>query len=257
MPVYLKRLRRVFASLLILLVLIALVFVIYFQATRYPALPETSACWIDNPQATITRDRVAFLPADPDNSAGVIIYPGGNVDFLAYAPLAGRISAGRYPVFVQKMPLDLAVFGVNLGLSIIQEYPEIERWVIVGHSLGGAMAARFALQNTDRVQGLVLLAAYSDVDLTQSSLLVLTISGDRDDILNQQRYTDAFVYLPADTITLTIPGGNHAGFAHYGPQRGDGAAYLTREQQQNITAEAIRSFLAELTGKSVLQPDSQ
>ncbi len=249
MPVLKKRLRSPAGSLLILLVLSALVFVIYFQATHYPALPETSACWIDNPQAEVAQNRVSFVPPEPA-SIGVIIYPGGNVDFLAYAPLAGRISASRYSVFVQKMPFDLAVFGIQRGLSIIQDHPEIEKWVIVGHSLGGAMAARFAQQNADRIQGLVLLAAYADVDLQGSSLAVLSITGDRDGIISQERFSAAEKNLPADTVMLTIPGGNHTGFAHYGPQRGDGAAYLTREQQQNITADAIRSLLEKLAAET-------
>ena len=247
-----SRLRRFSGSLLILLLLSGLIGIIYLQTNRYAALAETSACWIDNPQAHITRERVSFVPPDHDFSTGVIIYPGGNVDFLAYAPLAGRISAGKYPVFVQKMPLDLAVFGIQRGLRIMADYPDIENWVVVGHSLGGAMAARFALDHTDRIQAVVLLAAYPDVDLSKSDLAVLSMAGDRDGVLNRQRYAASLPLLPDTAEIRSIPGGNHAGFAHYGPQRGDEVPLLTREQQQNMAAEEILILLQKLES----EPDS-
>jgi pimeloyl-ACP methyl ester carboxylesterase len=164
--------------------------------------------------------------------------------------LAGRISAGQYPVFVQKMPLDLAVFGIRSAEKIMDDHPGIEKWVIVGHSLGGAMAARFALENENQVQGLVFLAAYPDVDLSTSGLAVLSLLGNRDQVINLPRFTQSQSLLPADADIRTISGGNHAGFAHYGPQCGDGAAYINRDQQQNIAADAIRVLLETLENES-------
>ena len=250
MPARPSRLQRVATSLLLLLVLISLVFVIYFQITAYPALPETAACWIDNPQARIERDRISFLPPEGSATTGVIIYPGGNVDFHAYAPLAGRISASRYPVFVQRMPLNLAVFGIQRGTRIMDDYPDIEHWLLVGHSLGGAMAARLSLQHTDRVQGLVLLAAYPDVDLSQSGLFVISLYGSQDGVLNMERLEASLPLLPAQAEVTRIPGANHAGFGHYGPQKGDQEPLITREEQQNITAQAVLALLDTLTHES-------
>ncbi len=58
------------------------------------------------------------------------------------------------------MPLGLAVLDWDKALEVIEAHPEIRTWVIGGHSLGGAMAARFASRHPDTISGLVLWAAY-------------------------------------------------------------------------------------------------
>ena len=45
--------------------------------------------------------------------------------------------------------------------------------------------------------------------------------------------------LPEGTSLKVIDGGNHAQFGHYGPQKGDGIATISREEQQRLTAAAI------------------
>ena len=42
---------------------------------------------------------------------------------------------------------------------------------------------------------------------------------------------------------VAIEGGNHAQFGHYGKQKGDPDATISREQQQKITTDAIDQFL--------------
>ena len=44
-----------------------------------------------------------------------------------------------------------------------------------------------------------------------------------------EKYAD---YLPEDALTYVIDGGNHANYAYYGEQKGDGEATITREEQQ-------------------------
>ena len=44
--------------------------------------------------------------------------------------------------------------------EVIAAYPEIQHWAVGGHSLGGAMAARFVYQHPGAIQGLALWAAY-------------------------------------------------------------------------------------------------
>ena len=49
-----------------------------------------------------------------------------------------------------------------------------------------------------------------------------------------------------NTISHVIEGGNHAGFAHYGPQmfpRPDGDRTITLEDQQKITVNLAADFL--------------
>lgn len=72
--------------------------------------------------------------------------PGGRVDARSYAPLAHQIAAAGYLVIIPPMPLNLAVFAPGRATAVIAAHPEIQRWVIGGHSLGGSMAANFVFK---------------------------------------------------------------------------------------------------------------
>ena len=80
------------------------------------------------------------------------------------------------------MPLSLAVFDPNAAQEVIAAHPEIQRWVIGGHLLGGTMAAQFAHAHPGSVTGLVLWASYppSSADLSRSGLRVLSIYATQD-----------------------------------------------------------------------------
>ena len=141
------------------------------------------------------------------------------------------------------MPLNLAVLNVNAAAGIPETYPQIEDWILAGHSLGGAMAASYAAGHTEQLDGLVLLAAYSTADLTQSGLAVLSMYGSEDGVLNREKYKGYKKNLPADTEEIVIEGGCHAYFGAYGEQKGDGDPAITREEQTAVTARAIAALL--------------
>ena len=115
-----------------------------------------------------------------------------------------------------KMPCNLAVLDMNAADSIPERFSEVTDWYIGGHSLGGAMAASYAAKHTDELDGLVLLAAYSTADLTDSGLRVYAAYGSEDGVLNREKYEADRVNLPQDTTETVIDGGCHAGFGSYG-----------------------------------------
>lgn len=124
--------------------------------------------------------------------------------------------------------------------GIREQFPDLEHWYIAGHSLGGAMAANYTATHSEDYDGLILLAAYSTKDLTQTSLRVLSIYGSEDGVLNRESYEKNWANLPADTTEVILGGGCHAQFGGYGPQDGDGTP--TGEEQIRRTAEAIAAF---------------
>ncbi|MCD8103450.1 MAG: alpha/beta hydrolase, partial [Lachnospiraceae bacterium] len=71
----------------------------------------------------------------------------------------------------------MAIFGINRADDVMEGY-DYEHWYIPGHSLGGAMAASYAAGNTDKLDGVILLAAYATKDL--GDLAVLSIYGSND-----------------------------------------------------------------------------
>ena len=189
----------------------------------------------------ITETRAVFTPEEP--KAGLIFYPGGKVEFTAYAPLMAALAERDILCVLVKMPFNLAVLDVNAAEGIREQFPEVERWYLAGHSLGGSMAASCAASHAEAFEGLILLAAYSTADLTETGLKVLSLYGDRDGVLDMEKYEGYRANFPEDAVETVIEGGNHAQFGSYGPQDGDGEAAISRQEQLDITVEAVLALV--------------
>ncbi|MCJ7741943.1 MAG: alpha/beta hydrolase [Methanoregula sp.] len=196
-------------------------------------------------------DFVVFTPIANQPITALIIYPGGHVDYRSYAPIARQIASRGYLVSVVRMPLSLPVFGVNKAEGVIAAFPDIRYWVIGGHSLGGSMAASFAKNHPDEVQGLFFWASYpagSD-DLSTTDLKGLSTYGSNDMVLTMGTLNSTLVLLPPGTIRQVIEGGNHAQFGNYGPQPGDGVATISVEDQQGQATDLTVRLLRAVEGE--------
>lgn len=182
-----------------------------------------------------------FAPEQAET--GFIFYPGGKVEYTAYAPLLRGLAEEGIICVAVKMPLNLAVLDVNAADGVREQFASVETWYIGGHSLGGSMAASHAAEHTEEYEGLILLAAYSTADLRKSGLEVLSLYGSADGVLNMEKYGQYRSNLPADTMEAVIQGGNHAQFGSYGPQDGDGAASVSAEEQLAQTISAISDLI--------------
>lgn len=231
-------------------------FVIWAESTP-AAMPEATAA-LDTPAQTdgvvvTTRDWLVFRPTAKEPTSGLVVYPGGRVEPKAYAPVARDIAAEGHLVVITPVPLNLAFFAPNRASEVMDAFPSIAHWAVGGHSLGGAMAARFAHRHPSAVQGLVLWAAYpaeSD-DLSGRDLAVVSIYGTRDGLATPEKIDDSRPLLPTDTRWVAIEGGNHAQFGSYGAQNGDNPATISREEQQRQIVAATIDLLRQLEGSSV------
>ncbi|WP_251446948.1 alpha/beta hydrolase [Vermiculatibacterium agrestimuris] len=181
-----------------------------------------------------------FVPQEP--IAGLIFYPGGKVEHTAYAPLLRACAEQGLLCALVRMPGNLAVLDANAADGLPEKYPEVTTWYIAGHSLGGAMAAYYAAAHSDDYNGLILLAAYSTKDLTQTPLRVLSIYGSEDGVMDRESYKKNWANLPADTTEVILESGCHAQFGSYGSQDGDGTPAISGEEQIKQTVEAIAAF---------------
>ena len=172
---------------------------------------------------------------------GIVFYPGGKVDEKAYAPMLLELAQEGYEVYLVKMPAKLAIFGMNAAEDIFKQAPHIEEWTMMGHSLGGAMAASFSAKHDEEVDQLVLLAAYSTEDLNGLDIDVFSFYGTEDKVLNMEKYEEYFGNLPESVVEEVIDGANHANYAHYGKQEGDGEALITRDEQQECVLDIFLS----------------
>jgi pimeloyl-ACP methyl ester carboxylesterase len=172
------------------------------------------------------------------------------VDPRAYAPPARALAEQGYLTVLVPKPLDLAFFAPDPAADVMAAFPEVENWAVGGHSLGGAMAARFVRQNPQTVDGLALWAAYPAAgnDLAKSEQDVVSIYGTRDGVATQEEIAASRSRLPPDTGWDTIEGGNHAQFGWYGPQAGDNAATISRREQQAQIVLGTSALLQQISG---------
>ena len=221
----------------ILLLLILGVFL--WAESYYRADAEAVAAVEAGRQVSIWQKNLIAL-GDEEADTAFVFYPGGMVEESAYLPLLQQVSEQGVLCLVASMPFHLAVLDKEACEELMRYYPEVETWYIGGHSLGGAMAAEYAAEHEDLFAGVVLLAAYPTLP---TDLPVLSVYGDRDQVLDRTKYADA--PWGSGVAELVLAGGNHAQFGNYGVQKGDGEAAITREEQQTAAAEAILEFIGD------------
>lgn len=229
-----KPLKIILISLLAVLIILCGGFYIY-TLDYYRADSTAHEVMDKSPNIEINGNMTVFR-ADPDTSenVGLIFYPGGKVEAIAYAPFLKALSDMGVTCVLVKMPFNLAVFNINAANSVIKQFPEVTNWYLGGHSLGGAMASGYVDKNSSKLKGLILLGAYP---INNSSIPTLAIYGSEDIMLDTSK-------LATVANKIELEGANHAHIGNYGEQKGDGVATMPREEQQAKTVDAILEFIS-------------
>lgn len=243
-----KIINRAFLVLAVLLILILTAFYLW-AVLPYSVLDKAEEAMVSDDAVEVLIDRdIYFIPKGVDYSKALIIYPGTRVDSEAYSYTARAIAAEGYLVVLANMPLDISILKTDRALTIKESFPQVSTWAVGGHSLGGAAAAFFVHDYPDAVDGLVMLASYpgENTNLSDTDLKVLSLYGSNDGVAMPEEIKERQYLLPSDALFVEIQGGNHAGFAHYGDQGGDGKALISRIEQQDFIVDQITEFLENL-----------
>lgn len=184
-----------------------------------------------------------FIVNGAQHDTTIVYYPGGLVTPESYLLQADMLASNNFRVIIPKMPFNLAILNRFVFLDIYDN--NVGAFYLAGHSLGGASAAYVAKEHSDKLEGLIFLAAYppSSVDLSNIDLPILSVSAEKDGVMNWDRYESTKSLLPDTTIYENIEGGNHAQFGYYGTQRGDNESAITVYEQHKIVTELIQSFV--------------
>ena len=180
-------------------------------------------------------------------TTGLVFSPGARVDPRAYAQLLKPLATAGYLVVVLKEPFGLAVLQGNQSGAPIKVHPEITRWAVGGHSLGGVTAAAYADAHPGLVRGLVLYGSYPAQQLDRTDLAVLSVSGSNDGLATPADIAEAKPRLPAKTTYVVLAGGIHSYFGDYGDQSGDGQPQVDRKTAQAQIVKSTQALLASLT----------
>jgi hypothetical protein len=203
---------------------------------------------------------------------GLVLVPGALVDHNAYVRLAvGLSDQGILVALLNLEPYRLAVRHLGAGprdiqaiLRQISEHTsvdsiinvkkidpnlvmsngiEVKEWSIGGHSQGALAASKLA--KPLGINNLVLIAmSIMPTNQSKENLNTLVILASNDGYLFLRQTREKFrSMLPSSTTYHMIEGGNHAGFAHYGPQIKDGERTIPLEEQQNSCITTVANFL--------------
>lgn len=229
------------AGIIVLIALILLFAVSVIYVKQYYHVQDRQAALESTDDVKVEEVDYGYFFDGPGNDTALIFYPGAKVEDLAYASLLKQLAAEGIDCYLVHMPGNLAFMGMNRADKIMETY-SYDHWYLAGHSLGGAMAAVYADKNSEKLDGLIFLAAYSTKDLSDTNLKVLSIYGSNDGVVNMDKVTEGRKLMPSAYEEFCIQGGNHAGYGDYGAQKGDGEADISAKEQQEETAEKIVEF---------------
>jgi pimeloyl-ACP methyl ester carboxylesterase len=131
------------------------------------------------------------------------------------------------------------LLDANEGLDIVEEYPQVKKWYLIGHSLGGSAASTIIEQHS-KIKGIIFLASYPIVSIDVPSL---TVYGGQDGVLPIADIEKSKQNVRKDAVFHEIKQGNHANFGMYGPQKGDNRSPLTSKEQQDEALDEIKQFI--------------
>lgn len=238
---------------------------------KYPVLPEA----VRSLQFSATQIRAKslpryniFFPPGPKNSikCAILLIPGAMIDPGAYAQISRQLSdEGVLVVVPNTAPyyLPSTLLGARLAdlkwiMDEVTSQHEVKEWAIGGHDMG--MIPAMQLVEKLNLSKLVLWGAYDPwniVNLSSSKINVLVVMPSNDmywKVLSEAQISKFRSNLPPEAGAASTPnrgssvykmleGGNHSGFAHYGPVKEDGERTMSSQDQQKSCATVTALFL--------------
>ncbi len=197
---------------------------------------------LDSKEVTVTHTEKYYSFEPQEYQIGVIFFPKQNVDIKAYAPLLHELAKEGFLTIL----LNINSITINNNIEeILSKYNNLD-WCIGGHASGGIMASNYLKDNHYKFQGLFLLSAFSNINLSDTDLKIASIYGEKDNLLDMTKYQHNFSNLGNNCQEYIIKGGNHSYFGNYGIEDGDGKASITRETQMQITINHIKELLTKV-----------
>lgn len=174
-------------------------------------------------------------------NTGFIIFPDSMADEKAYAYYAKLLHEKGYTVVIAKAPYYLRKEKDRV-VMIMEAKPEIENWYFIGHAQGGWTASKIAVKKPGKLCGIAFLASYIYEDLSEQDVSIIRILGSRDEAMNPIKKNEHLDYLPENSTTMLLRGGNHRGFAACDFWGRDGESTITWKEQQERVIEMMLQF---------------
>ncbi|MCD7843980.1 MAG: alpha/beta hydrolase [Clostridiales bacterium] len=179
-----------------------------------------------------------------ESDIGFLIFAGAKTDERAYTYLAKLLHEEEHTVVIPKQRFHLSAFGTKHGLEIIDSNPQIKKWILIGHSLGGMPVGQIASARQDKLIGVAFLATFAAIDLSGLDIAAIRITAENDGVMNNDTMENYNSNLPKNAVNKMLKGANHQGFAAYRSASGrDGKASISWQEQNEITVRLILETL--------------
>ncbi|KAG4095771.1 hypothetical protein H8356DRAFT_1361486 [Neocallimastix lanati (nom. inval.)] len=162
------------------------------------------------PAIILATDEVKIVEQD-----SAYYFDGAKVQEEAYAEILSKLDQKGIDGYLMKMPLNFALFGRDKATDMINNNKKKNYM-----NNGGAMAAMYAADHANEIDGLAMLAAYSTKKLP-NKMKVVSIVGTNDKILKWESYNKNLINLPENYT------------------EGDGTSTISVEEQHEQTVNAI------------------
>lgn len=216
--------------------------------------PEANNALVSNEDIEVNYKKGAYwswLPSttqqdDQKKRVGFIYYPGASYEEIAYAPILRAVANEGYPSFLLDVPFEgLSILNPFPADLVIKNFPQVDAWVVGGHSLGGVVASLYIKSRPKAgIEGLALFASFSSNDLSSTNIKALGLWGNSDGLLPESDWLDGMNQLPDNAKFQEIDGGNHSQMGWITEtQEGDNEATISQEEQSDIVVGAIIELL--------------
>lgn len=241
-------LRYAFVVLVAMLLLVVASFWYWAESSLARPAPEAMAALQSDNRVVVEDDKyVVFRPAGTEPTTGLILYPGAATDVRGYAPVLRRVADRGYLVVGVPMPLNMAILAPDRADEVRAAFPGIQRWVIAGHSMGGAMAAHYAHGHPDDLAGLIIWDSYPaevnplvDIKFPVWHIHRATADGRPPEKFERMRYL-----FPVTSTWVPVPGGIHMQFGSFsgGGYQEEWTATITAQEQHDIVVTGTLNAL--------------
>jgi hypothetical protein len=227
------------SSLLVTVVSFLTWFHIVFAAERDATLEVFRD---DGIQVTEVEGSIVMEAADGRGETGILYFPGARVNPYSYLYPLSEIAASGVTVVIMDPLMNMALFDTRSVEELALAAPEVNDWVLSGHSLGGVRACMLA-QHPD-VVGLVLMGSYCATDISALDIPMLQVLASKDGLIDTEAVSASASLLPDSARTIMLEGASHASFGTYGDQPGDGTATLNRAEVREALTALFQALLA-------------
>ena len=250
-----KKFLKILAAVVIVVPLLMLGWLMY-STEKNRAVPgeDALAALVSNEAVDIeVGDWIVMRPKNATPGTGLIVYPGANCDIRGYAPILREIAAQGYLVVAVSMPFDFSIFAPNSADEAKAAFPEIDNWVLAGHSMGGAMAGLYAHSRQDELAGLIFWDSYppDSNSFADSDLPILHVHRAALDGTAPQMFLDKKFLFPPDSTWVGVPGGMHMYFGSFigGGYEEQQEPGIERDAQIQIITAATLEAIADMTNR--------